>query len=124
MILVDSSVWIDHLRRTNDRLVVLLEDVAVAIHPFVIGELALGSLRERTNVISALSDLPTVIEAGHDEVLGLIERRSLFARGLGYVDVHLLASTLLTGGTKLWTLDKRLAAVADELGIGVGKAMN
>lgn len=124
MILVDSSVWIDHLRRTNDRLVVLLEDVAVAIHPFVIGELALGSLRERTNVITALSDMPAVIEAGHDEVLGLIERRSLFARGLGYVDVHLLASTLLTGGTKLWTLDKRLAAVADELGIGVGKAMN
>jgi len=124
MILVDSSIWIDHLRQTNDRLVALLDDTAVLTHPFVVGELALGSLRDRAKVIGALSDLPLALAASDEEVLGLIERRALHTRGLGYIDAHLIASTMLTKGAQLWTRDKRLEAAANELGISAAEAVN
>ena len=113
MVLVDTSVWVSHLRETNDALVHLLNDAEVVCHPFVIGELACGNLKNRTAIISLLEALPTVYEAGHEEVLAFIESRKVMGKGLGYVDVHLLASALLTEVT-LWTLDKRLDKVAEE----------
>ncbi len=117
MILVDTSVWIDHLRRGNARLVEALKSGVVLCHPFVIGELACGSLRNRTRVMALLSELPEVMVASHDEVLTLLEARRLMGRGLGYVDVCLLAAASLEGAM-LWTLDKRLAQVAQTLGVG------
>jgi len=113
VVLVDTSVWVSHLRETNDALVHLLNDAEVVCHPFVIGELACGNLKNRTAIISLLEALPTVYEAGHEEVLAFIESRKVMGKGLGYVDVHLLASALLTEVT-LWTLDKRLDKVAEE----------
>ena len=117
MILVDTSVWIDHLRRRNARLVEALESGVVLCHPIVIGELACGSLRNRTRVMALLGELPEVTVASHDEVLTLLEARRLMGRGLGYVDVCLLAAVSLEGAM-LWTLDKRLAQVAHTLGVG------
>ena len=116
MVLVDTSVWIDHFRRANDRLVELLHAATVLVHPFVVGELALGSLRERRRVIEMLERMPSVTVATHAEVMTFVERRKLNGRGVGYVDAHLLASTVLVGAT-LWTLDARLVAVARDLGV-------
>jgi hypothetical protein len=113
VVLVDTSVWVSHLRETNDALVHLLNEAEVVCHPFVIGELACGNLKNRTAIISLLETLPTVYEAGHEEVLAFIESRKIMGKGLGYVDVHLLASALLTEVT-LWTLDKRLDKAAEE----------
>jgi hypothetical protein len=113
MVLVDTSVWVSHLRETNDALVHLLNDAEVVCHPFVIGELACGNLKNRTVIISLLETLPTVYEAGHEEVLAFIESRKVMGKGLGYVDVHLLASALLSEVT-LWTLDKRLDKTTEE----------
>ena len=115
MILVDTSVWIDHLRAGVPRLVGALEAGSVCIHPFVIGELACGNMRNRRTVLELLSELPTVPVATDAEVLGFIERRSLMGRGIGYFDAHLLASATLSVTARLWTRDKRLAAVAAEL---------
>jgi hypothetical protein len=115
-VLVDTSVWVDHLRRGNRRLASSLERGEVECHRFVIGELACGFLARRSELLSLIGALPGVIEADHLEVLGFIESRRLMGRGLGLIDVHLLASALLSG-TSLWTLDKRLAARARELGI-------
>lgn len=112
MTLVDTSVWIDHFRKQNIGLVELLERYAVLMHPFVVGELALGNFSSRATVVSALRDLPRPAVASHEEVLGLIETQGLFGIGIGYVDAHLLAAVRLTPGSSLWTLDKRLAAVA------------
>ena len=112
--LVDSSVWVDHLRRGNTRLAYFLTDGDVESHLLVIGELACGNLKRRKEVLSLLGSLPRVPEAEHDEVLSLIESRMLHGRGLGWVDVHLLASAML-GHTTLWTLDKRLAEQARRL---------
>ena len=120
MILVDTSVWIDHLRRGDKALAGLLDTARVLVHPFVIGELALGNLRQRDLVLSVLSDLPHASIATDAEVLHFIGRHALFGRGVGYVDVHLLAVTRLTAGSKLWTLDKRLNDVAVELRIAAG----
>ncbi|MBX9665419.1 type II toxin-antitoxin system VapC family toxin [Novosphingobium sp.] len=117
MILVDSSVWIDHLRREEPELSSLLGAQQVLTHPFIIGEIALGSLRQRTLIVSDLRNLPAAVEAGDDEVLALIEGQSLHGRGIGYIDVHLLAATLLTPGTKLWTRDRRLRDAAQDLGL-------
>ncbi len=114
--LVDTSVWIDHLRRGNGRLAVSLEDGEVECHPFVIGELACGRLIRRDEILSLLHSLPGVTEADHDEVLAFIASSRTMGQGLGLVDIHLLASTLLTG-TSLWTLDARLAAGARRLGV-------
>ena len=114
--LVDTSVWVDHLRRGNARLVSRLNDGEVESHALVIGELACGNLRRRKEVLALLRSLPHVIEAEHDEVLALIESKKLHGLGLGWVDVHLLASAML-GHTGLWTLDKRLAEQARQLGV-------
>ena len=116
MILVDTSVWVDHLRRGDTKLAALLESAQVVIHPFVVGEIACGSLADRKTVLELLQDLPTVTVADTDEVLGFIERHRLFGKGIGYVDAHLLAAVALTDGSALWTRDKRLRAVADALG--------
>jgi hypothetical protein len=110
--LVDTSVWVDHLRRRNATLVELLEQTQVWTHAFVIGELACGNLAQRDKVLSALATLPHASVASHDEVLAFLEKhRLLMGRGLGWVDLHLLASAKLAK-LPFWTLDKRLAAVA------------
>ena len=116
MILVDTSVWVDHLRTGDDQLADLLERRHVVIHPFVVGEIACGSLADRGLVLELLQDLPAAAVAESDEVLGFIDRHELHGKGIGYVDVHLLAAVALTGDTKLWTRDKRLLAAAQALG--------
>ena len=116
MILVDTSVWIDHLRHDNARLAALLDAGQVRSHPFVIGELACGTLRQRSVVLELLGKLPTTTPATHGEALAFIQARRLMGRGLGYVDVHLLASVVLDDA-RLWSLDKRLDQVARALGI-------
>ena len=121
MILVDTSVWVDHLRRGDAQLVDLLERSAVVIHPFVVGEIACGRLSDRALILELLQQLPMAIVAESDEVLGYIERHNLHGKGIGYIDVHLLASAAI-GGTKLWTRDKRLGAVARELGCALPDA--
>lgn len=118
MILVDTSVWIDHLRASDPVLVALLVEERVLIHPYVIGEISLGSLSDREVVLGALQDLPRAAVATPEEALFLIEREGLFNRGIGYVDASLLASTRLQPGVTLWTRDKRLKKLADELGLG------
>jgi predicted nucleic acid-binding protein len=115
MILVDTSVWIEHFRRAVPRLIVALEQDEVLVHPFVKGELACGNLRNRHEVLHHFGHLPRAPSATDDEALAFIESRSLSGRGIGYVDVHLLASTSLHGTARLWTLDKRLAEVAETL---------
>lgn len=117
MILVDSSVWIDHLRSSDAVLSDLLNRAQVLAHPFVIGELALGSLCQRTTIIDALQDLPKAVIADDGEVLAFIERQSLYARGIGYIDAHLLASVRLTPDASLWTRDRRLNEIATVLGL-------
>jgi predicted nucleic acid-binding protein len=112
MTLVDSSVWVDHLRNGSARLRALLEAGEVLIHPFVIGELACGNLVRRREVLALLEALPHATEATHAEAIELLDRRRLHARGLGWVDVHLLASALVSN-CRLWTLDVRLARAAD-----------
>jgi predicted nucleic acid-binding protein len=116
MILVDTSVWIDHLRQRNDRLKTLLETGQVIVHPFIVGELALGNLRQRDVVISSLLDLPQAVSVANEEVLGFIARHALSGKGIGLVDAHLLASARLNSAL-LWTRDKRLKAVATQLGM-------
>jgi predicted nucleic acid-binding protein len=117
MILVDTSVWIDHLHSSEPALVGLLGRSLVLQHPMVLGELALGSLRDRTEVLRSLEGLPSTSIAAHHEVMSLVEQRELYGRGLSLVDAHLLASVLLTLGATLWTRDKRLRAVAESLGV-------
>jgi predicted nucleic acid-binding protein len=116
MILVDTSVWIEHVRSRNQQLAALLNDGCVLGHPWVIGELALGSLAGRSQIIGLLRNLPEAPLATDAEVLKLIDDRHLFGVGIGYVDAHLLASTLLAGA-RLWTRDKKLSAVAEECGV-------
>jgi predicted nucleic acid-binding protein len=120
VILVDTSVWVDHLRAGDKTLARLLEAGRVLAHPFVAGELALGNLRQRDHVLSALEDLPQAAVASHQEVLHFIGQRRLFGLGIGYVDVHLLASVRLSETALLWTRDQRLRAVADRLGLTAG----
>jgi len=116
VILADTSIWVDHLRGGDAKLVELLGAGAILTHPFVIGEIALGSLSRRDEILENLRDLPAVSIATDDEVLEFIERRALHGRGIGYVDCHLLASMTLTPGATLWTRDKRLRAVAADMG--------
>ena len=115
MILADTSVWVDHLRRRSSLLVEALAAGQILIHPFVIGELALGHLVPRESVLRDLQELAQSIVASQNEVLEFIERESLQGLGIGYVDVHLLASARLTVGTSLWTRDRRLHRVAEKL---------
>lgn len=114
MILVDTSVWADHLRRGDDSVRAALEAALVLTHPFVIGELALGRIGNRREILKLLGQLAPALEASHGEALELVERRSLAGRGIGYVHLHLLASAALSG-VPLWTRDRRLAEVANEL---------
>ena len=118
MILVDTSVWIDHFRSGNPALARLLDNNAVVTHPWVTGELALGNLSDRDEVIGLLRALPQAIVADDDEVLQLIEHEPLHGAGIGYVDAQLLASTKLTPDARLWTSDKRLATVTACAGLG------
>lgn len=119
MILVDTSVWIDHFRRADAKLGALLEAGQVLGHPFVTAELALGTLRQRSLVIEALQGLPQAAVATHAELLLLIEREGLAGMGIGHVDAHLIASTRLMGDARLWTRDKRLEAVAQRMKLAI-----
>jgi predicted nucleic acid-binding protein len=117
MILVDTSIWIDHMQRTEPDLVVLLENAEVCVHPMIIGELALGSLRDRSVILSLLDDLPGIPVATHAEVLQLIESHALYGTGLSFIDAHLLAALRLSSTVKLWTRDRRLESAAKRLGV-------
>ena len=114
-------MWVAHLRSGDAQLVDLLEGNVVIMHPFVVGEIACGSLADRALTLDLLQHLPTAVVAESHEILGYIERHSLHGKGIGYFDVHLLASAAI-GGTKLWTRDKRLHAVARELGCALPDA--
>ena len=116
MILVDTSLWVEHLRRGLPRLATLLQEGQVLIHPWVIGELACGNLRHRSAVLNLLQGLPAAMVASDAEVLPLIERDRLMGRGIGYVDAHLLASAKLSRCV-LWSQDRRLAALAQVQGL-------
>jgi predicted nucleic acid-binding protein len=116
MILVDTSVWIEHLRAGSPRLSRLLERGLVLAHPSVIGELACGNLKNRSRVLADLAALPGAVEATDEEVLRLIEERKLWGGGLGWIDAHLLASALLTN-CGFWTLDRKLERAASGAGI-------
>ena len=115
MILVDTSIWIEHLRRSNEALVALLSEGRVAIHPFILGEVAMSGASRV--VIEHLRELPETIIASDDEVLSFIERHKLVGHRIGYLDAHLLASAKVSGDIDVWTLDKSMRAVAAELGI-------
>ena len=114
MILVDTSVWVDHLRRGNARLSALLEDGQASWHPFVLGELLLGNLRADSEVPALIRELPAAEVADHEEVIALVRRHALAGSGVGWVDVHLLCSAALSS-FRLWTLDRRLREIAARL---------
>lgn len=117
MILVDTSVWVDHLRHGEAELVDALHQSQIFIHPFVLGELACGHLKARTSVLALLGALPAAIMATDEETLAFIEQHTLMGRGIGYVDAHLCASARLSGA-QLWTRDKRLRTISLALGWG------
>ena len=118
MILADTSVWVSHFRQGQPRLQQALVDGALMTHPFVVGEIACGSLRQRIPVLRDLGRLPSALMASHEEVLALLEQHHLFGTGLGWIDAHLLASARLTG-CKLWTLDVPLRVAATKLKVAV-----
>ena len=117
MILVDTSVWVDHLRSGDAALAARLEAGHVLMHPFVLGELALGSLRRRETVLALLHDLPPATAATDAEVLYFVESHRLWGRGIGWVDAHLLAAARLTAGAGVWSRDRSLTAVGRDLGL-------
>ena len=116
LVLVDTSIWVEHLRYGHNRLIELLDEGRVLIHPFVIGELACGNIRNRDEILALLRALPASAVADIEEVIVFINTRRLMGKGLGYVDVHLLASATLSN-VSLWTKDKPLAVAAAEMGI-------
>ena len=117
MILVDTSVWGDHLRSGDDTLVQQLNSSNVLMHPFVLGELACGNLSNRKEILTLLKDLPKSSVATDNEVLFFIEQHKLMGRGIGYIDTHLLAAVALNSSARLWTRDKRLREVSDSLSL-------
>lgn len=119
MILVDTSVWIDHLHTTEARLAKLLSDGEVGCHPLVVEELALGSIKQRAMVLGLLANLHQFPTVTHTEILHLVERRRLWGRGLSATDVNLVGSVALVDGSRLWTRDKRLKAVCGEVGVAL-----
>lgn len=116
MILVDTSIWVDHIRTPNARMIALLQGCQVCMHPWVVGELACGNLADRANRLYLLRSLPPVVVATDGEVLFFIDKHGIAGKGVGYMDMHLLAAAAL-GIHKLWTRDKRLLAVAKLLGL-------
>jgi predicted nucleic acid-binding protein len=114
--LVDTSVWIDHFRRSDSALTGLLERGEVECHPFIIGELACGNLRRRSEILGLMRELPEVAVVDHDEALAFLDSHRLMGTGLGWIDIHLLASARLTS-TLLWTRDRRLATVVHRMGL-------
>ena len=121
MILVDTSVWVDHLRSGNTQLSHLLNTTQVVMHPMIIGELACGHLRNRHSLISLWQTLPSITEASHAEALVLLNAHELMGKGIGFIDLHLLAATLLAPGTLLWTMDKRLNGIAQQRSVSFAK---
>ncbi len=121
MILVDTSIWIDHLRKGNDALSLLLEQDLVLTHPFIVGELACGSIVSRREILGLLETLPAAVSAGSGEVLQLVETKRLYGVGIGWIDVHLLASAQLSHAP-LWTSDRRLKRAAESLRIACRSA--
>lgn len=117
MILADTSVWADHLRRADAMMSACLDVQEIVMHPFVLGELSLGSMPRYDAVIDSLLELPSVQIAQPHEVLVLIRENRLMGTGVGYVDAHLLASSLIMPGTQVWTRDKRLKRAAEKLGV-------
>ena len=112
MVLVDTSIWVDFLRKGNKTLAQLLSQELVCVHPMIIGELACGFLKNRKQLMSLWHNLPLATEAGHEEVLLYLEHNNLMGKGIGFIDLHLLASTQLSINTKIWTKDKRLDNIA------------
>ncbi len=117
MILVDTSIWIDHLARGDAQLKTLLENGEVLAHPFVVTEIALGSLPRRKEIVESLIALPQIAVATHGEVMAFLNNERLFGIGIGFVDLHLLAATRLATGTPLWTRDRRLFHACAKLGV-------
>ena len=124
MILVDTSIWIDHFRHGDAELRKIIEDDRLLCHPVVIGELALGSLRDRDAIMTYLAAQPEALIASHDEVMVMIDQHSIFSMGIGYTDAHLLASALIDRRSILWTGDKRLAAAAQKAGASLHVSIN
>ncbi len=118
MVLVDTSVWIDHFRRGTPELVLLLENDLVLMHPMVLGELACGNAKNRTELLAGLGKLPQATEARHSEVLAFLEQARLWGKGLGWVDMHVLAAVKLSGA-RLWTRDAGLQVAAERCGAGL-----
>jgi len=116
-VLVDTSVWIDHLRNKDPHLIALLEHNQVLMHPMIVGELACGNLHNRSQILSLFNNLPQATEATHDEALYLLGTHNLMGKGIGFVDLHLLASALLSKNTLLWTRDQRLHKLARSLSV-------
>lgn len=116
-VLVDTSVWVDHFRRHNDALAALLTADQVLAHPLIVGEIACGTPPERSQTLSDLGNLQQIQQASVGEAMHFIESQRLFGLGCGLVDILLLASTLMTPGAQIWTLDKRLASLADRFGV-------
>jgi predicted nucleic acid-binding protein len=116
MVLIDTSVWVTHLRNGTTGLETLLNNGEVLCHPFIIGELACGNLKNRNEILSLLQALPKSVYADHEDVMQFIENYSHMGKGLGYIDIHLLASALLTN-VPLWTLDKKLREVSSKIGL-------
>ncbi|HLI30017.1 MAG TPA: PIN domain-containing protein [Terriglobia bacterium] len=116
MILVDSSVWVAHFRKGSPALSELLDDGLALAHPFIVGELACGNLRNRSRILGDLEALPSATSATNGEVMRLIEARKLWGLGIGWIDGHLLASALLSA-CRLWTLDRRLLRAAATAGV-------
>ena len=117
MVLVDSSIWIDHLRKPILEFYELLERHDVLAHPLLIGEIAMGSLKDRAPFLQSLSELPTAVLAREEEVLRMVEKDELHGLGIGYIDAHLLAATRLTPDAELWTRDTRLDSIAEAMGL-------
>lgn len=124
MILADTSIWIDHFRHVDAELRRIIEDDRLLCHPSVIGELALGSLRDRRSVMAFLAAQREAVVATHDEVMTMIDHHGIFSMGIGYTDAHLLASVLLDQRAALWTRDKRLRAAAEKAGASLHTPIN
>jgi len=116
MVLVDTSVWVAHFREKNEGLALLLNSSQVFCHPLVVGELACGNLKQRSEILSLLRALPSVVVAEHDEVIDFIENQSLMGKGLGFIDMHLIASALMSR-VNLWTFDRKMNQFAALLGL-------